>query len=69
MKTSNSGIEIKAYSYKELAALYEVREKIFKRWLVPFKILIGAKIGRYYTPKQVKIIFKKLGTPHSMIIE
>lgn len=69
MKTSNSGIEIKAYSYKELAALYEVREKIFKRWLVPFKGLIGVKRGWYLTPKQVKIIFKKLGTPHTMLIE
>lgn len=69
MKTRNDGIEIKSYSYKELATLYEIKSKIFKKWLTPFQKEIGEKRGWYFTPKQVKIIFKRLGTPHSIAIE
>jgi hypothetical protein len=56
-------IQLKAYSMKEVAGLYEISERTLKRWLFPFKNEIGQRIGYFYTPKQVKIIFEKLGIP------
>ncbi|MHB8258691.1 MAG: hypothetical protein ACYDCN_00405 [Bacteroidia bacterium] len=60
---SDKKIRLKAYSKKELAELYEVSEKIFRTWLPPFENDIGKKMGRFYNPKQVKIIFEKVGFP------
>ena len=56
-------IQLKAYSLKELAVLYECSGKTLKTWLAPLKDEIGPKVGRFYTPKQTKIIFEKLGIP------
>lgn len=56
-------ISIKAYSLPELARLYRLSEKTFKRWMKPFKAEIGPRQGRFYNIAQVKIIFLKLGTP------
>jgi intergrase/recombinase len=61
-------IQIKAYSIKELASVYEVSEKIIRQWLTPFESEIGTKIGWYYTPKQAEIIFTKLGIPQIMYL-
>jgi hypothetical protein len=58
--------EIKPYSTKDLAKIYGVCDKTFKKWAKPFEIMIGAKNGRYYTVAQVKIIFEKLGVPCKM---
>ncbi len=62
-KSEQATIHIKAYSTKELAKIYEVSEKIFRAWLAPFKNEIGKKAGWFYTPKQAKIIFDKVGIP------
>jgi transposase len=56
-------LEIKPYNLKELAALYKVSDKTFKRWIDHFKDDLGEKYGNYYTIHQVRIIFKKLGLP------
>ena len=56
-------IQMKAYSFKEVAVMYEVSIKTLHTWLTPFKNEIGKKEGRYYTPKQIKVIFDKLGLP------
>lgn len=58
-----SKIRLKAYSKKEVAGLYDVSAKILKTWLIPFEQEIGKRQGRLYTPKQVKVIFDKLGIP------
>ena len=58
--------EIKPYSTKDLARIYGVCVKTFKKWTKPFELLIGAKNGRYYTVAQVKIIFEKIGVPCKM---
>ncbi|CAN5158050.1 hypothetical protein BH09BAC5_BH09BAC5_16480 [soil metagenome] len=60
---SDERIRLKAYSTKELADLYEVSEKIFRGWLIPFENDIGKKVGRFYNPKQAKVIFEKVGIP------
>lgn len=58
--------EIRPYSAKDLADIYGVCDKTFKRWLTPFASAIGEKNGRFYSVVQVKIIFEKLGVPCKM---
>jgi hypothetical protein len=54
---------VRAYTLKEMAALYHISVKSFKTWLRPHMPLIGEKRGRYYNTLQVRIIFDKLGMP------
>jgi transposase len=56
-------IRIKTYSVKEVAGLYGISTKTLKKWLIPFEKEIGERRGYFYTPKQVKTIFDKLGLP------
>jgi hypothetical protein len=58
--------EIRPYSTKDLAAIYGVCAKTFKKWTEPFMTEIGAKNGRYYSVAQVKIIFERLDVPCKM---
>ena len=37
-----------------------------KEWLKPHEEAIGIRIGHFYTPKQMKIIFEKIGIPELM---
>ncbi len=59
--------EIKAYSTKELANIYGICEKTFKKWLIPFYNEVGERHGRYYNVAQVKIIFGRLGVPCKIV--
>ena len=63
MSTQNLVREIKPYSTKDLASIYDVCDKTMKKWIKPFTSEIGEKNGRYYSVAQVKIIFDKLGVP------
>lgn len=56
-------VDIKPYSKKELADLYEVSPRCFTTMLNPFKDNIGKKSGRYFNVKQVQTIFFSLGFP------
>jgi hypothetical protein len=56
-------IPLKPYTVLELARLYGISDRTMKKWLRPFETEIGEKLGYFYTIAQVKIIFKKLGTP------
>jgi hypothetical protein len=56
-------VTAKPYSSKELAQLYGVCDKTFKKWLQPFTEVVGTRQGRYYTIAQVRVIFEKLGEP------
>jgi len=55
--------EIKPYTTKELANMYEVDRRTFSRWIRPYNNAIGVRIGFYYTVLQVQEIFKALGLP------
>ncbi len=55
--------KVRAYSIGELAALYEISPKTMNRWLTPHLERIGKRQGRFYTVKQVEIIFEYLGLP------
>ena len=54
---------VKAYTLKELSALYGISPKTFKNWLQPYVETIGEKRGWYFNTLQVKLIFEKLGQP------
>lgn len=56
-------IRIKPFSVTELGEFYGCSVKIIKTWLVPIEEEIGPRIGHYYTPKQVRIIFTEWGVP------
>lgn len=55
--------EMKPLNYKQLAAIYEVSHKTLKSWLEPFMEEVGEMRGRFFTLKQVRIIYDKLGAP------
>ncbi len=61
--TEKKQIQIRTYSNKELCVLYRAQRKTLKRWLAPYEKEIGRRIWNIYTPKQVEIIFEKLGLP------
>lgn len=63
MKKEANTTEMKPANYKQLAALYNVSHKTLKSWLEPFAQEIGEMRGRFFTLKQVQIIFEKLGDP------
>jgi transposase len=63
IKTITLKIQIKTYSVKEVAGLYGISGKTLKKWLTPFEKEIGERRGYFYNPKQVGIIFEKLGLP------
>jgi len=64
MKDSNyQKIELRPYCTKDLAGFYKVSRKTFNKWINKFKLDIGEKSGRYYSVKQVRFIFEKLGLP------
>ena len=57
--------EMKPLNYKQLAAIYEVSHKTLKSWLEPVMEEVGEMRGRFFTLKQVRIIYDKLGAPKS----
>lgn len=58
-----NSILLRPYSYKELIAIYGVSQRTFKSWLLPFWHELGEKNSRYFTVRQVRIIFDKIGLP------
>ncbi|HEV7783522.1 MAG TPA: hypothetical protein VGO58_19745 [Chitinophagaceae bacterium] len=56
-------IKIAPYTGKELAIMYGVSRKTLRTWLAPHLAYVGERIGKYYTAKQVRIIFERLGAP------
>lgn len=65
---NSTKILLKPYSISELARIYSVDPRTFKKWLVPFQNEIGMKHGRFFQIPQVKLIFDKLSIPVEMII-
>ena len=66
MSIDNLKLEIKAYTTKELAAIYDIGDKTFYKWIAPFKEEIGIKRGRFYNINQVRTIIDKLGIPGTL---
>lgn len=60
---SSPGENPRKYNLKTLAMLYGKSTRTMRSWLKPHNELIGPCLGRSYTPRQLKIIFEKLGPP------
>lgn len=60
---TKSYIDIKAYSKQEVADIYEISQKSLTTWLDSIDGKLGPLIGRFYSPRQVEIIFKEYGIP------
>jgi DNA-binding transcriptional MerR regulator len=60
---TTSDTKIKAYTPNELASLYGVTRKTLRTWLLPHQQDVGERISKYYTARQVRIIFERLGEP------
>jgi hypothetical protein len=65
MKDNNkqNGVVVRSYTLDQLADLYEVNWRVFRRWIKPFREEIGQIRGRVLTIPQVKIIYEKLDYP------
>jgi hypothetical protein len=59
--------EIKPYSTKELAFLYEMSTHCFNKMIQPFKEDIGKRSGWYFNVNQVGMIFNKAGYPSGLL--
>lgn len=64
--TTKNEIMVKPYSVKELSKIYGVCTKTMKLWLRLIHNKIGVLHGRYYTVKQVEILFKSMGLPFQL---
>ena len=62
MSTTNETI-MRPATTKELAAMYGVSPKTFRTWLRPHLESVGERKSRYYTSRQIRIIFERLGEP------
>lgn len=58
---------IRPFTTSELADIYGVCDKTFRKWVKPHLSAIGERNGRYYSVMQVKTIIEKLGIPHKLI--
>lgn len=56
-------VPIRAYTHKQLAALYGISWPTLAKWMEPYRGQIGKKVGHFYTIKQVEIIFQLVGRP------
>jgi hypothetical protein len=63
MRKSDNPSGVRAYTLNEIASLYCVSKKTFKKWVKPFENDLGQRVGHFYSVRQVNIIFDKLGTP------
>lgn len=55
------------YSLKELATLYGMDYRTFKKHISPYAQEIGPLVGRFYSTRQVNIIVAHIGPPSNKI--
>ena len=63
MSKERKTVEVRAYSLGELAILYGISVRTMNRWLKPHMEIVGKRQGRFYTVKQIELIFEQLGLP------
>jgi hypothetical protein len=65
-QSEKTSIEVKPYMLNELAKFYQVSDPTFRSWVKALADKIGKRIGKYYSVKQVEIIFEELGCPKTI---
>ena len=68
-KLSVKKFPLKAYTKKELRALYGIPLRTFNEWIAPYTKEIGIGNGKYLTVNQVRFIFEKFGIPGEVDID
>lgn len=68
MKTETKTIALKPYTVTELAKVYGVCNRTFKKWVKKIPE-VGLPNGRYYSIPQVKLIFENMKIPTAISIE
>ncbi len=63
---NDNGIMVQPYMIGELASLYKISPKTLKNWMVKVEPELGERCGRYYSARQVEIIFKTFGIPYKI---
>jgi hypothetical protein len=53
-------MELKTYSRKQLAAMYHIDPKTFKKWMDDADFKFGKRL---LTPMEIQMIFEKFGYP------
>ena len=61
---NDNEIMIQPYMMCELRNIYNVSAKTLRNWLSKIEPELGERHGRYYSAKQVEIIFKNFGVPY-----
>ena len=51
---------IRSYTFKQLTVILGVPARTLRRWLKLIESETGPRIGHFYTPRQVRIIFERL---------
>lgn len=67
VNVETNDVRARPCSVKELSTMYGVCRRTMCKWLVPYADDLGKRQGRYYSIKQVEIIFEKLGIPTIMV--
>jgi transposase len=59
-------IKVKPYMQKEISEIYGIGNATMRAWIKKISPKIGQRYGRYYTVKQVEIIFREFGVPYKI---
>jgi len=60
---------IKPYTTKELAPIFNMSSRTFRRNIAAIKERLGARKGHFYSIKQVEMIIEHMGRPYEIIEE
>ena len=66
-KETKPKLALKPSTKKDLADLYEMKTRAFYSLFKPYEKTIGEKLGRYYSPRQVELVFDCLGLPPCLL--
>ncbi len=69
VKVAARTIALKPYTITELAKVYGVSTRTFKKWVDKKVPEVGPRMGRYYIIPQVKMIFENMKIPTAINIE
>ena len=57
---------LKPYTLSELAKIYSISNPVMKKWLMNLQPELGDRTGRFYSARQVSLIFERLGIPQKV---
>lgn len=67
VKVNKTKWALKPSTKKDLAELYEMKARAFYSLFKPHENVIGKKLGYYYSPRQVEILFQCIGLPPCLL--